>query len=87
MPAHCHGMVWTSNSPSPGTVFGGVEGVGECVGLGGNWEIFQQHNFGLHARSLVPFMELIKKCAAAPAIPCAGRMGDLYQKINFHCAP
>lgn len=64
-----------------------LEGIGECVGLGGSWGISQQHNFGLHRKSLVPFIELVKKCATAPGILCAGRMRNLYQKINFHCAP
>lgn len=87
MPAHRHGMVGTSSSPSPGTAFGGMEGVGECVGLGGSWGISQQQDFGLRRKSFVPFVELVRKCAAVPAILCDGRMRNLNQKINLYCAP
>lgn len=45
MPAHCHGMVWTSSSSSPDTAFGGMEGIGECVGLGGNRRDFPAAQF------------------------------------------
>lgn len=50
-------------------------------------ELSQQHDFGLHSKPFVVFMELLRKCIAAPAILNDGRMRNLNQKINFPYTP